>query len=175
MLKAISDDFNLATYGSSYRYYGFLLIGLGAVKAVYFPTIQSATSKQEMRDVFRNHRILVLSVSSAIIIVNILSGRIIPLVDGGKYPQAIETFRVLSISVIVSFAFSPYTTIIMKFEKFTFMLSMIVVNAVLNIVLNFILIPILGAVGAASTTLLSFGIFNCSAFLYSKKLMKHFS
>jgi O-antigen/teichoic acid export membrane protein len=170
MLKLLSTDYNLAAYGSAFRYYGFLLIGLDAVKAVYLPLIQRAESKSEIVKIFRQHRFLMSGVSLVALVGLFASGLVIPWMDGGKYPDAVVVFRILALSALFSFAFSPYVTIVMKLEGFSFLLVMVALAFVVNGGTNHLLIPTYGAAGAAVTTLISYGILNFSVFVYSRYL-----
>ena len=171
MLKTLSDNYNLAAFGSASRYYGFLLIGLDAVKAVYLPFIQDAESREKVMKVFRQHRLLTIVASAAAIIAVLGSQWVIPLIDAGKYPDAVPTFQILALSALVSFAFSPYMAILMRFERFLFLLVIMTFASILVFGLGSVLIPLRGAMGSAVVTLVGYGFVNLSAFIYSQRLI----
>jgi O-antigen/teichoic acid export membrane protein len=172
MLKAFSDNYDLATYGSAFRYYGFLLIGLDAVKAVYLPFIQEAKSKNEIVRVFNQHRLLIVVASAIVVFAIIVSRWMIPLIDAGKYPDAVPTFRMLALSALISFALSPYMAILMRFERFLFLLMVMTSVSILGFGLGAVLISLKGSTGAALVTLVGYGFVNLSAFIYAQRLIK---
>jgi O-antigen/teichoic acid export membrane protein len=171
-LRTFSDSYSLATFGSAFSYYSFLLIGLTTVKSVYLPAIQNTNSKKEISNIFRQHYLLLIVTTISIIIGILVSNWIIPFIDGGKYPNAILVFQVLCISALVSFAFSPFVIIVMKHHRFFHMLIITIIGFVINLGLNIVFIPKHGALGAALTHLLCFGIVNFVFYLYSKHLVR---
>jgi len=170
MLNTLSDKQNLATYGSAFRYYGFLLIGLNSVKSVYVPVIQNALTGAEINKIFHKHRQLILLSLPIFFFGCLISNWVIPLIDQGKYPDAPVVFQVLSLSALVSFAFSPHITVLMKSERFLFLMILIVIGFSLNIIINYLFIPTYGALGAAYSTLIAYGFVNSGFFVYSRKI-----
>lgn len=170
MLKLLSDEHNLATYGSAFRYYGFLMIGLNSVKAVYLPSIQSALSTREMNKIFHTHRRVVLFSLPVVLLGCFISEWIIPWIDRGKYPDAVITFQVLSLSAIVSLAFSPHVTVLMKAEQFLLLLMLIILGLFVYGISSYLLIRTFGALGAAWATFISSGFVNVGFFIYSRRI-----
>lgn len=170
MLNIFSDKQNLATYGSAFRYYGFLLIGLNSVKSVYMPVIQNALTGAEINKIFHKHRQLILLSLPIFLFGCLISNWVIPWIDQGKYPDAPVVFQVLSLSALVSFAFSPHITVLMKSERFLFLMVLIVIGFSLNIIINYLFIPTYGALGAAFSTLIAYGFVNSGFFVYSRKI-----
>jgi O-antigen/teichoic acid export membrane protein len=172
MLRSLSEAHDLSTYGSAFRYYGFLLMALESAKSVYLPVIQSISTIKGMNEIFLNHQKYVLLSIPIIAFGCLISQWIIPWVDNGRYPDAPTVFIILSVSAFMSFAFSPHVTVIMKMEKFFFLFLLMIFCFSLNFGLNFFLIPVYKAIGAAYATLLSFLCVNGAIFLYSRKLRK---
>jgi O-antigen/teichoic acid export membrane protein len=158
MLNALADKTQVATYGSTLRYYTAMLMGLNAVHAVLLPSIQKATSTAELKRVFNRYRVVVATFSVGIL-----------LVDQGKYPAAVLTFRILAASTVVSTAFSPYTHLLLRFEDFKALVLTAIIALGLSLALNAFLIPSLQAPGAALATMASFGFFNVSIFLRGRQ------
>ncbi len=169
MLKTLADDQVLATYASAYRYYSLLLLSLGAIHAVLLPKLQHIERVEEWNDMLKKLNGLLLFFIPIVLLGAFASQWIIPWIDRGKYPEAILVFRILSVSAIVSFAFSPYVNLLMRFEDFKFLF--ILVSAVIPLTIggNGLLIPKLHATGTAITTLISFCLINGSIYLRSRK------
>lgn len=172
MLKALGTEYMLASYGSAFNYYTLIGLALGAVSTVLFPAIQKAKSIEEITIVYSKYKKIILIFTPIVIIGGYLSQWIIPWIDNGKYPDAINLFRILCVSAIISFIFSPYANIIMRFEKFKFLSGLIIIALCANLILNSLLIPLLGAFGTAISSLISFSIINITMYIKAKKILK---
>ncbi len=169
ILKIMTDDQTLATYGSAFRYYSLLSLALGAVHVVILPLIQKLESITEFDHLMVKQRKLLVLFAPLVLIAAVISKWILPWIDHGKYPDAVTVFRIFCISTIVSFTFSPYVNLVMRVEDFKFLLVVISLGLILSISLNLMLIPVLKAVGTAITTLITFGLINSLIFLRAKK------
>ena len=171
-LSYLSDELQLATYGASFRYYALVLLALGAAHNVLLPGIAKAEDKQSLTEIFRKHRTLSFFAFFAILTGAIGSYWAIPIVDGGKYPQSFGVLQILLVSSIISFSCSPYVNLLLKFGEFRFLFFLISICLALNITLNFIFIPILGAYGAAATTLLAYAVLNGSIYARAARILR---
>lgn len=174
MLRLISDDLQLATYGAAFRYYSVLALGLSAVHAVLLPLIQRVKRYDELSAIFEKHRKMALLFMPLVILAGWGSEWLIPWVDLGKYPDSVMVFRILCVSVVISFAFSPHVNLVMRFEKFRFLSWLIVVALFINIILNYVLIAILGAVGVAIATLIASASVTVPIFIMSRRMTGDF-
>jgi len=171
MLRGLAGSLELATYGAAFRYYTVLLLALSAVHVVLLPLVQNTRTHSELMSIFDKHR-ETLSLFVAIIVFVAWVGQwLIPWVDGGKYPETVLVFRVLAISAVISFAFSPHANLVIVSEDFRYLFGLIVLGLACGIVLNGLLIPRLGATGAALATLISFGLVNGLIFLRARRYM----
>ncbi|MCT8140284.1 polysaccharide biosynthesis C-terminal domain-containing protein [Anaerobacillus sp. CMMVII] len=174
MLKWISTELQLATYGSAFRYYTLVFLALNSVNAVLLPIIQNTNNRSELDDIYMKHRKMLMLFVPIVLIGAWLSGWIIPYIDMGKYPDAVATFRILAVSAIFSFAFSPHVNLVMKFGGFKYLYYVIVIAVVMNLALNSILIPLYGAIGAAIATLVTFLFNNYLTYVRAHKLRADF-
>mgnify|MGYP001431572285 FL=1 len=173
MLKILGSDNMIATYGSAFRYYSILSLALGSVHAVLLPMIQKSSSHQELRHLFAKHKQIVMAFIVVVAFAGWLAGWVIPWIDAGKYPEAVATFRILCVSAVISFAFSPHVNLVMRFERYKFLLCLIVAAFALNVSINLALIPSYGAVGAAIATMISAATVTISIYVESRKLIKN--
>lgn len=160
MLKLLADDGQLASYGAALRYYGLLLLALGAVHTVLLPAIQRADKAAELNRLYAEHFRRVVLFVPAVFLAAWVAQWVLPWVDQGRYPEAVPTFRVLAASAVVSFAFSPYVNLLMKLERFRVLFLLIVVGLGISVGLNMLLIPRFGAIGAAVATLVASACVN---------------
>ncbi len=155
MLRLISNGYELATYGSAFRYYSVLALALGAVNTVFLPLIQQIQDYGDLQRLYSKHRLISVLFVPVVILAGWGAQWVIPWVDVGKYANAVTVFRILCASIIISFAFSPHVNLIMRFEKFKFLFVLIIVGLLINVILNLALIPSFGATGVAVATLLA--------------------
>ena len=170
MLKIVGDELMLATYGSAFRYYSILSLALGAIHAVLLPMIQRAGGGTDLQQILARHRRLLLAFAAGTALAGWLAGWFIPWIDAGKYPQATLTFRVLCISAVISFAFSPQANLLLRYEAFRFLAFVIVAALVVHVTICSALIPSYGAVGAAISTALSAALANAAFYLRARAL-----
>lgn len=164
MLRLLSDSHELATYGSAFRYYSILALALGAVHAIFLPLMQQIKDHTDLQRVYSKHKLISLLFVPVVIFAAWVAQWVIPWVDVGKYPDAVDVFRILCVSIVISFAFSPHINLIMRFEKFKFLFCLIVLGLCVNIGLNSVLIGPFGAIGVAIATLVSAASINIPIF-----------
>lgn len=169
MLKLVGDAQDLAAYGAAFRYYALLSLALGAVHAVLLPAIQRASTAAELHALYAQHFRLLGVFVPAVLLVAWLSGWVLPWIDRGRYPESVSAFRILAVSSVISFAFSPHVNFLMKLERFRFLLGLIVVALAVAIGLHAVLIPRFGAPGAASATLIASALVTITIFWVARR------
>jgi len=153
MLAALGDDAMVASYGSAYRYYAILGLALGSVHSVLLPMIQQIGSRKELDELLGKHLRLLIGFAAVAFVSAWASGWFIPLVDAGKYQEAVPVFRILSVSIVISFAFSPHVNLILRHGLYRFLVILVACALGVALAGNYLLIPTHGAVGAALATL----------------------
>jgi O-antigen/teichoic acid export membrane protein len=94
-----------------------------------------------------------------------------PLIDGGKYPGAVDVFRVLTISTVIGLMYSPYVNLLLRYNDFAFLFGLVSAALVLDVGLNALFIPRLHAMGAALALCVSSGTMNFLVCLRARALM----
>jgi O-antigen/teichoic acid export membrane protein len=166
MLRLWSSDSEVATYGAGFRYYAMLSMALATVNTVLLPMVTRVKSAEELRVVLTRLRTMVLIVAPIIAVGAWLSQWIMPWLDAGKYPGAVQVFRILSASAIISFAFSPSANVLFYYERFGVLCLITTAGIIASVVASRILIPRSGATGGATATLIAFAIVNVGIFIY---------
>lgn len=166
LLKAMANDVDLATYGSAYRYYAILSLALGSVHVILLPMIERADSKQ-LTSMLSAHRRLTYAFATVVVPIAWSAAWFMPRIDLGRYPHAVDVFRVLCVSAIISFACSPHVNIIFQRRRFRFLMILISFALTLAILLNIFLIPRFGALGVAVVTLITSATVNLPIYVSS--------
>lgn len=170
LVRWLADDRVLASYGAALRYYGVLSLALGAVHAVLLPTVQHTPHAAQLEKLFRQHLRLVLIFTPLVVLVIAAAGWFMPWVDLGRYPDSVKAFRVLAVSAAVSFAFSPHVNLLMKMERFGFLVALAVAALSVDFAMLLWLVPRHGAVGAAFATLIASACVTIPIYFESRRL-----
>jgi len=169
VLRALTDDLQLSTYGSAFRYYGILALALGSVNAVFLPVIQKIGYKKDLDSLYRKHLKMCLVFGPLTVLGAVLAQWVIPWVDTGRYPDAVMVFRLLAASSVISFVFSPHVSLVIRFEDFRFLFLNSCAGLVLCAVLNYFGALKLGAVGSAAATLVTWAFINISTYFRAQR------
>lgn len=168
MLKVLGDTHAVATYGSAYRYYTLAMMVSASMWSILLPVVQRAASADELDALFRKQLRVVAMVAPLVLVLALSASWWIPLIDAGRYPGAVGVFRILSLSAMLSVAFSPHMSVLLRFEDFRFTVGAALGALVVALALNGVLIPLYGETGAAIATLCAFLTLNGSAYLRSR-------
>jgi O-antigen/teichoic acid export membrane protein len=171
MIKVMDSPLELATYGAAFRYYGMLTLLLGAVHTVVLPLTQQATGLVQLEAIFARYRRVLLGIVPVMLLGAWLSQWLIPLIDGGKYPGAVVVFQMLTISIVVGLAFSPYVNLLFRYGDFSFLVALASADLVLDVGLNILLIPTFHSMGAAMALCIAIGTMNFLVYLRARALM----
>ena len=167
-LKTWSSDYNVSAYSSALKYYNMMLLFLNTVNSVLLPKISSEENYLKIRKMYRQQDMLSLVLFVGVGIAMWIAPYLLPIIDGGKYPESIGVFRILCISAILSFWGSPYNNLLIKEKKYLSICSRFTIGIIIAILGNYILIPRFGSVGTAIITMTSYGIVNISSRIHAK-------
>lgn len=114
-------------------------------------------------------------IMSSILILILIFKEIIPFIIGNQYVEVIYIFPFLLFYPIF-YTMSETTTLGISFSRKTgYNIIVSVISLMVNLVLNTLLIPILGAIGAAFATGISYLVFFWTRTIISRKLWYNFS
>ena len=170
MVRWLGDDQTLASYGAALRYYGLLSLALSAAHAVLLPAIQQARSPREIDRLYAQHFRLVLAFAPVVALVGAAAGWVMPWVDQGRYPESVTAFRVLALSAVVSFAFSPHVNMLLKLERFRFLVNLVTLALGVNVTMLLWLVPRYGATGASVAVLIAAACVTMPIYFESRRL-----
>ena len=170
-LKAWSTDYNVSAYSSALKYYNMMLMLLSTVNSVLLPKISMTTNYKEIKKVYRQQDILSIVLLLGVALAIIIAPTILPAIDGGKYPDAIIVFQILSVSALLSFWGSPYNNLLIKEKKYLGICIRFLFGIIVSITGNYILIPSMGAKGTAIVALVSYGLVNISSRIQAKHII----
>jgi O-antigen/teichoic acid export membrane protein len=171
MLRFLDEVYQVAAFSAGFRYYALLSVALRSVHTLLLPLIQKVDDRDGLEVIVKKHFEVVRIFSAIIVIAIVLSKWVIPLIDGGKYPESIPVFQVLAVASLVAFAFSPHTNIVMKYSNFRFMFFLEFCGVFAHVLLNMVMIPRFHGVGAALVNLAVYSYVNYRIFKKSQELL----
>lgn len=172
MISHMCDSEKAALYGVVYNVVFALNLILTAINNSYIPWTYKKINAKEQED---NNRIFVqLAVVVAVFVVMLVwcGPEIILILAGKKYMEAVGVVAPVSISILVLFFSQAFINYEFFYEDKMFLNLGSVFAAIVNIVLNYLLIPLCGYQAAAYTTLLSYIMFAAFNYSRAKKMWK---
>ncbi|MDD6065423.1 MAG: flippase [Firmicutes bacterium] len=160
ILGFMKDDYCVGIYSNAVKIYTVLKQIINALIVVSLPRLSALYGNGDYKQyngliekVLKSLMILLLPVVTGLIL---LSNELVVLISGPEYAEGAAALRILSIAIAFSILASFFTTaILLPRKKEKYILRATMISAVVNIALNFVLIPVFSERGAAMTTVLA--------------------
>jgi len=150
---------DVALYNTAYPTATLLLLAPTAVLGIFLPVITEkfAMNKSIESDYKTVTRWILLINLPFAVFISVFSSDILALLFGGKYAPAASSLAILSTFYLLYSLTLSSENVIKMFKKTKFLLSVLVTQIIVNILLDYLLIPMYGINGAAiSSGLASF-------------------
>jgi O-antigen/teichoic acid export membrane protein len=176
MLGFMTSDYQVGLYGTAVKIYTIVKNIIFASVIVLIPRfsflLQLDRDEEAKRLFSYVFDVIIVLALPATIGLFITSEDVIHLVGGSNYIEGASALRFLCIALSFSLTAALYThCLLIPMKKESFVLISTAISAVMNIGLNFIMIPLLGINGAAITTIIAEMIVCVSSVLYSRKFI----
>ena len=176
MLGYMKDDYSVGIYSVSTKIYGIVKNVLTAVLTVTIPRFSlfaGLNKKEEFHDllqkVIKTLWIICIPAVAGLICEN---NNIITIISGSKYLESSTSFIILSCAIIFAiFNGLLNNCILLAYKREKIFLYCTIVSAILNVFLNFFMIPMFDEIGAAITTFISELILFILLYLFSKDIL----
>ena len=172
MLGNIKTQTEVGIYNAAYKIFMIGIIPLGAIVRIFLPSLSKIKEVELLKKTLRNFGIMMLG--SGLIISSFIfftSHQVIQIIFGDKYIGAIIPLMLLALNITVisvNVFFGNPLTVWGKQKAYSVAIT---IGAIVNVVLNIILIPKYSYNGAAFATLLSEAIVFVGVFsLFNKNL-----
>ena len=172
MIDHITGTADAALYGFAYNIAMILTFVLNAINGSYVPWMYNKIKKGEGRD---NRSVsVILAVLMALMILCIIwyAPEITMLMTHGKYMASIYVIAPVAISLELLFFSQLFINVEFYYEEKKLLVYGSIGAAVINVVLNYLLIPIYGFVAAGYTTLFSYIVFAVCNYFNMRKVLK---
>lgn len=172
MISHMTGTGEAAMYGVAYNLAMILTFVLNAINGSYVPWMYGKI--KEGRGVENKPISIVLIILMGLMILCVIwfAPEIILIMAGEKYEAAIYVVAPVAMSLLLLFYCQLFINIEFYYEEKKMLVYGSVGAAILNIVLNYLLIPVFGFVAAGYTTLASYIVFALSNYYTMKLVLK---
>ncbi|NQV00370.1 MAG: flippase, partial [Parcubacteria group bacterium] len=158
MLGIMRNDNEVGLYNAAYKLIIFILIMGSVINRSTYPVISKLYKKSisKLQDFLENYSRVMFIIGIPIAFGGlILASSIIKLIYGEDFTESILPFQILVFSAAIAYISTIYAHSLQICKKQKTHLLGMGIGAFINIILNFILIPYYGLIGAAITTLIT--------------------
>lgn len=161
-----------ALYSVAYTVGGIIKIFTAALTNTLIPLQYRLLERLDCRALRRQISSIMAGIVVLITGVAAIGPEVVLILGGEKYLPAVYVMPPVAASVFFSFLYTLLANIEFYFNKNKFAMKISFVGAVVNIVLNLLLIPVCGYVAAAYTTLISYIIYAVGHALYVRRIVQ---
>lgn len=174
MIGVLMEEKFIGWYGASYKFIIFLVGFITAYQYALFPVISKLHKSNivEVKSLIGRSIKFCAAFSIPIGFGGMILARpIINMVYGGQYTNSVLPFQVLAWTIPLIILRSTYRNTLIGLSKQVADLKLIGCGAIVNIVLNLILIPNYGITGAAIATVCSEAVILCLGYYYVRNMV----
>ena len=178
ILGIISGDYYTGLYSVSTKVYTVIKTLLGAIIVVSIPHLVSLIGKNNLKE-YRNTSSSILNVLLSFCVPTMIgifciSKYIILILSGEEYVSATMSLQILSFALLFSIISWYYTScVLIPFRKEKIVLAATTCSAIVNVVLNLILVPKFNINASAFTTLIAELISAIICYIYGRKYTQY--
>lgn len=172
MISHMTGTGEAAMYGVAYNLAMILNFILNAINGAYVPWMYGKIKKG--RDIENKSISIMLIILMGLMILCVIwfAPEIVLIMAGKKYEAAIYVVAPVAMSLLLLFYCQLFINVEFYYEEKKMLVYGSVGAAVLNIVLNYLLIPVFGFVAAGYTTLASYIVFALSNYYTMRLVLK---
>lgn len=172
MIGAMVGKSEAALYSVAYNIALMMNIVISAVNASFTPYMYKSIKSKNYAPFRKMVNLLVLLMGALSVGVMTVGPELINIVGSKDYADAIGVIPPVAASTFFMFLYPIFSNVEFYYEKTKFIMVASCAGALLNIALNYLLIPILGYYAAAYTTLLCYIIYVFVHYLFSRRICK---
>jgi O-antigen/teichoic acid export membrane protein len=172
MIGYLNDETGVGIYDIAIKFSSIPLIFLSAINAYVMPKFAELFGNEDMsglRKVIQESSTLIFWTSVPILVVSLILSALMMEFYGDEYSIGIPALRLLLLSQFVSAICGAVGHILQMTNNQVIFQNIFLVATLINVVLNFILIPKYGITGAATASLISTATWNIASVIVVKK------
>lgn len=169
-IASLANNSDVGIYASSARISEFLYAVPVIISNVFFPKLMKAFSKENVdKLLYQMFSIVIILALICVFLITIFSDVIIDVMYGKEYMEASRILRIHAWSIILMSLLVTSSKYIIKINRQDIIFKRELMGLTTNVLLNFLLIPKYGIVGAAWATLISYSVSSLFSNLFFKE------
>lgn len=173
MIERLVNLNKAGIYSLAYQASVIINFVINAINSSFVPWLYRKIKVEDFDATKKVSNILIVFISLMLIMVILFGPELIMILGGTKYQEAIWVIPPVTCSLLFLFLSQLSINIMFYYEDSTSLIKGSILSAILNIVLNYICIPIFGYVAAGYTTLLAYIVFwLCNLYYMDKVCIK---
>jgi O-antigen/teichoic acid export membrane protein len=176
LLGFFANEETVGLYNVGFALGYSLLMVLGSFEAIYTPISSNLLAQKKMKQLTDTYnsisRWIFLSLWPLFLVILFFSEDIIRILFGYDYVSSWKVLVIVSIGFFVMSVLGPVYSMLQTFDKTYFIFKMHAFMAVVNVLMNILLIPLLGMEGAAISTSFLWSALGIIAFLKLRGLLQ---
>ena len=172
MLGLWGQIIEVGWYNAAYRITAVPLIVMALISMAFYPVLSKffKESKKKFQELWNYQMEIMIVLAIPLMVVGVLmAGQIIDFFYGPSYAVCVPVFQLLVLVAGINFLYLSYAMALVVSDQQKKHLWICLITAVVNIVLNFILIPRYSFYGAGLATLFSYIILFVLAIEFSRR------
>jgi len=171
MISKMVGNSEAAIYGVAYNISQLMVLVTNAISNSFNPYTYKAIKDKKYCDVGKYANVLLLLVGCAVIAMACFGPEIIRIFASEEYYDARWIIPPVALSVYFIFLYPLFSNVEFYFEANKFVMMASVMGAIVNIVLNYVFINLLGYIAAGYTTLVCYILFVIGHYLFHIKVL----
>lgn len=172
MISKLIDDEHAAMYGVAYNLAMILTFILNAINNSYVPWYYSKIKKNKQYENRKISSVIAMLMAVMILFVIWFAPEIIHILAGEDYSEAVYVVPPVAMSLLLLFYSQLFINVEFYYEEKKSLVYASIIAAVINIGLNYLLIPQFGFIVAGYTTLISYIFFAGTNLMAMKNVLK---
>ncbi len=172
MIQQLSTMKNVGLYSVVYTYSSIVLIAFNSINSAYTPFALKAIKKGKINDLKIKTNYVVWICTIAAFCMMILAPEGLIILGGNEYLKAADIAPIILLGIFFSSFYYIFSNVEFVYKKNKIIFPVTLVGAVINIGLNYLLIPRWGYQAAAYTTLISYIFIFFSHWIISYRIVK---
>jgi len=170
MIDKICGTDKAGIYGIAYTLATLMVFALNSINNSYVPWFYSKIREGKSKDNQSVASGIAILMAFLLLAVIALAPEVVSIMAGSAYMEAIWAVPPVAMSILLLFYTQLFINVEFYYEERTKLVWGSIFAAVLNVVLNWLLIPVFGFVAASYTTLVSYFVFAYSNYLIAKRI-----
>lgn len=157
-------------YALAYQLALALQVFTSGINGAYIPWCYERLKTKKYTEIRQKSNILALILASLVCVLILTAPDLIYIIGSNSYLEAIWVLPPIAVGVFVTFCYSFYCNVEFYYNATEYIAIATIIGAILNISLNYLLLPVFGYLSAAYTSLTCYLVFMLMHRFFMKKV-----